>query len=133
MENTKTEGCTIGNHKNLELRQDNIPGFICKDCPLSKTERSCICIRSGERKEHLPDCRPIKTEWEKEFDEYYPELLSSAGNETSNVKDFISSTIKAREREILSDLLKLTEIGGEGYTIHPDKIERYFEEYSKGL
>lgn len=94
-----------------------------------------------------------KTEWEISFDEqflkdmknplgwllprityYWEQSGKTEGIEweymEKELKDFISSTIKAREREVISDILKLSEISVEqGNAVDVSDIE----EYAKGL
>lgn len=79
----------------------------CNQCKLEGNNGIC------DRK----NCKNYKTEevedWEKEFDQYYPELLTEAGEVRQNVKEFIkyllSSNTERLKKEAIKEILKLSE------------------------
>lgn len=76
----------------------------------TKKEPECLCGRDklGEEggtvidivcHKHTPSPSPVAEEWEKQFDEYYPELLTEAGEVRENVKLFIRTLLAEKEKE----------------------------------
>jgi len=82
--------CKVGYKTGIKIK--DIIAQAIEQAKQETTSKPTLVINQGEEEEFIPfnEGATMKNDWRERFDEYYPELLTEAGEVRENVKEFIA-------------------------------------------